>query len=385
MNPLPEPPRTGENARPGPPDHERTEPAVGDVVLPVARPRRPHPGFWAAVAWCVGFLIVTQVPGAVVSVGLAEYRMWSALPHARGTLPRFRFVPPTPEVLRQTMLPAMVVTEILVVGFSLAVIRAVVGRDWRRRLAVRLPGAAQVVLVLLAAPAFGVVGGGIHELAQALPSFKDLGLPGVQEFMEDIAGWPLGLAVLVIAVGPGIGEELWCRGFLGRGLVGRYGPVVGVLLTSLFFGLIHVDPPHAVAAACMGIGLHFVYLMTRSIWASMLLHFLNNSIGVLSASESASQFPVLGWIDRAGRVNPVLTYAASGLVLATAAWALFLGRARLVPTEGPGSIPWYPDYPGVAYPPAGTTTRVVRPWLGWVAWVLVAAALAVFAVAIYLA
>src|SRR5207249_3638911 len=104
-----------------------------------------------------------------------------------------------------------------------------------------------------------------------------------QESLEKMFGaLPWWYGVLVVGLAPGVSEELWCRGFLGRGLVGRYGPVAGVLLTSLFFGALHLDPPHVVATFCMGAALHVVYLFTRCLWLPILIHFLNNSLAVLT-------------------------------------------------------------------------------------------------------
>src|SRR4051794_15059965 len=42
------------------------EPPAG--ALPLApTPTKPHPGFWWSVLWCIGFLLVTQVPGAILA------------------------------------------------------------------------------------------------------------------------------------------------------------------------------------------------------------------------------------------------------------------------------------------------------------------------------
>src|SRR5262249_32646273 len=75
-----------------------------------------------------------------------------------------------------------------------------------------------------------------------------------------------------------VGEELCFRGFVGRGLVARYGPLRGVLITSLLFGLVHLEPVQASGAVILGLALHAVYLSTRSLWASIALHGFNNAM-----------------------------------------------------------------------------------------------------------
>jgi membrane protease YdiL (CAAX protease family) len=139
---------------------------------------------------------------------------------------------------------------------------------------------------------------------------------------------PWWLAMLAFAVGPAVNEELWFRGYLGRGLVGRYGPTAGVLLASLFFGLVHVHPVQAAYAALMGLWLHFAYRMTRSLWVPVLVHFLNNGLAVVAAL-------LAGGASAAADAPPAPSAAvlwgigvAAVAVLAAASWGLYKLRVR---------------------------------------------------------
>jgi membrane protease YdiL (CAAX protease family) len=81
----------------------------------------------------------------------------------------------------------------------------------------------------------------------------------VSDDVNWLSAWPesrtlLFLAIVIVAP---LSEEVFFRGFLGRGLVGRYGIVAGVTLTSLWFGLLHLDSlGKIVGATILGIGLH---------------------------------------------------------------------------------------------------------------------------------
>src|SRR5207247_6579582 len=120
-----------------------------------------------------------------------------------------------------------------------------------------------------------VVGGG----AVALVEYGlEVSEPSQQLVVDSNAQNPLWFTLLVLAVGAAVNEELFCRGFLGRGLVGRYGVVLGVLITSAIFGLIHGNVPQGIWAFVLGCSLHLAYLATRSLWVPMLLHFLNNAV-----------------------------------------------------------------------------------------------------------
>jgi membrane protease YdiL (CAAX protease family) len=363
-------------AGPAPTDRVAAEPAA-------ARP--PRPGFWAALLWCLVFLLL--VNGTVLAVAGAAFVVRSArgfrLPADAAQLPLAELLerPGVADALSDALAPALLIAEVLSVGFALGVIRLVVGREWPRLLALRRPGLHHVVLVLLALPAVLILPSGVAELAQrVLPS------AGNMEALKDLfRHWSWWFGVLVIGLAPGVGEELWTRGFLGRGLVGRYGWVAGVLLTSALFGLMHVDPPHAVATAVMGVWLHFVYVTGRSLWLPILLHFVNNALGVLVVLPAGPVVPGFQALERAAEQSPVLVYATASLLVAGVAWALYQSRARLVSVVPEGGVAWRPPFAGVEYPPAGSGTVVVRPWPDRRAAGLVAAAVVLFGLSVYLA
>jgi membrane protease YdiL (CAAX protease family) len=275
--------------------------------------------------------------------------------------------------MAKLLAPGLVAGEVVSILFGWLVLRLVAGKDWARKVALRRPGPAHLGLALLLFPALVYVGSGMGELAKRLvPSLIDL-----EETIKLLGYLPWWLAVLCIGFGPGIGEELWCRGFLGRGLVGHYGPVAGMVLTSVLFGLMHIEPRQVVYAPVMGLILHFVYWTTRSLWVPMLLHTLNNSLGILAASKDFPAIPLVKELDAAADQHPALVYGGAVVLLLAVCYALYQSRARLVAADGTGPPPWRPAYPGVEYAPPDSGTRVAHPPPSWVA---VAAALAGFAV-----
>jgi hypothetical protein len=199
--------------------------------------------------------------------------------------------------------------------------------------------------------------------------------------LNDVFGkfpWPL--TVLAVAIGPGVVEELWCRAFLGRGLSARYGILLGVLITSVLFALMHVDPSQLLGIALMGAYLHFVYFATRSIWAPILLHALNNGVAVLVVLALQS-----GKLDQMRAMPDVLLLAALALMI-FATVALWTGRAELQPTLAENdawweSDGWKPEYPGVSAPPPEANVRIGYTMMSPVALIFT---LASFAAVMYL-
>ena len=83
-------------------------------------------------------------------------------------------------------------------------------------------------------------------------------------------------------VGPA--EELAFRGFIQKGLENSFGPIKGLLIASILFGLPHIAnyPYNAVAASASGLVLGYVWQKTgQNTTATALIHGIYNSIGII--------------------------------------------------------------------------------------------------------
>jgi membrane protease YdiL (CAAX protease family) len=85
---------------------------------------------------------------------------------------------------------------------------------------------------------------------------------------------PANLVALVslVVVGPMV-EELVFRGTLFRAWRARWNPILALLASSALFGVIH---PLKVTTFFAAVTFALVYTRTRSMWASVLAHSLNN-------------------------------------------------------------------------------------------------------------
>ncbi len=157
----------------------------------------------------------------------------------------------------------------------------------REALALRPVHPAVWPAVLLGAPASLVVAHGVFQLA-------NLFLPVPQRLLESFSqqvippGYPLWLLLLLVAVVPGIGEELTFRGVLLYGLHRKYHPVVLTLVVGAIFGFFHVALFRLFPTAFLGVVLTALTLMTGSIFPAIVWHALNNATSVLLAINQAS-------------------------------------------------------------------------------------------------
>ena len=93
-------------------------------------------------------------------------------------------------------------------------------------------------------------------------------------------GWWYVLNIFLLALLPAVCEELVFRGVIFNGLRKNTKDVTAVLLSAFLFALMHGRLEQLVYPFILGIILGVVVLRTKSIVASMIVHFCNNLIVV---------------------------------------------------------------------------------------------------------
>ena len=91
------------------------------------------------------------------------------------------------------------------------------------------------------------------------------------------------ISLFVIALLPAIFEETFFRGGLQNFLTRWFkGPWVAIIFTSLIFSLIHLSYYGFIVRFSLGIILGFIFYYSKSLWLSILLHFLFNGVQVIA-------------------------------------------------------------------------------------------------------
>jgi membrane protease YdiL (CAAX protease family) len=129
----------------------------------------------------------------------------------------------------------------------------------------------------------------------------------ISQFEAELAGVrgrALAFAMLSFALAPGVAEELLCRGWLQRGLEIRYGAATAILLASLFFGALHLDPIYSFFAAALGLYLGSIAYLAGSVRPAIACHVANNAVAVIGVAllpEFGST--AMPWIAFAGAAS----------------------------------------------------------------------------------
>ena len=121
------------------------------------------------------------------------------------------------------------------------------------------------------------------------------------ELFENILnGQPLIISFISVSIFAPLFEEWLCRGLVLRGIL-KNGtkPLWAIIISALFFAIIHMNPWQAVPAFALGILFGYVYYKTGSLKLVMLMHFTNNTSALILSKIPAFKdidtiFEVLG-------------------------------------------------------------------------------------------
>ncbi len=143
------------------------------------------------------------------------------------------------------------------------------------------------------APRFGhiviavIIGAGAIYLNEALSFLNEAVFFGVDiqsnaTTAETIMDLSIPTMLIALAVIPPISEEFIMRGALLE-VWRRYSPIGAAILTSLLFALLHAAPSALIVYIGVGLLLAAVYLITRNVWLTVTVHFINNLFTALAA------------------------------------------------------------------------------------------------------
>jgi len=93
--------------------------------------------------------------------------------------------------------------------------------------------------------------------------------------------WEQFLCLIIVAIVAPLSEELYFRGFLYPAIGKVIGEFPAVILTSIFFSMLHFDLIRFIPIVIGGIWLNLLYIKTGSLYTSIIAHSVWNTIMVL--------------------------------------------------------------------------------------------------------
>ena len=161
-------------------------------------------------------------------------------------------------------------------------------------------------------------------------------MPEMPQWLEDTlkgltSGGSIWLNFLMVSIFAPFFEEWLCRGMILRGLLGnKVKPAWAIVISAVFFAVIHLNPWQAVPAFLLGCLFGFVYYKTGSLKLTMLMHFANNTFSLVMSNLDGFD-DVESWLDVLPGPRYWVIFAACILMI-----MLIIQAFRRIPQEHQG-------------------------------------------------
>lgn len=132
------------------------------------------------------------------------------------------------------------------------------------------------ILPLLLLVSIALVFGIISPLSYLIPMSESI----KQSLMETGNQRGIFTFILMVIAAPVL-EELIFRGIILDGLIMKYSPMKSILISSLLFGIVHLNPWQFLAGFILGIFIGWIYCKTKSLAYSIIIHSATNLCGYL--------------------------------------------------------------------------------------------------------
>ncbi|MBP7174644.1 MAG: CPBP family intramembrane metalloprotease [Thermoclostridium sp.] len=146
-------------------------------------------------------------------------------------------------------------------------------------------------------------------MSKLIPNWDLMGA-GVSEMFNASPWWQNFLGAVIIAP---LNEEFILRGLWLRGYTKHYKPWAGLVISSVIFGVMHMNLPQFVGATLSGLLLGWAYIKTKSIVLPIFIHAVHNSIALFGGVVSIPGFSVESttgyqplWFDALGLILVVV-------------------------------------------------------------------------------
>jgi uncharacterized protein len=148
------------------------------------------------------------------------------------------------------------------------------------------------------------------------------------ETMSVIVDAPFIMVLLAVVIVAPLFEEVMFRGIIYDALSKRMNVYISVIVAGLFFGIYHMNIFQGTYASLIGIVMGLSIIWTKSIWAPIIIHFVNNLVSVLLS------YSVIGeWLDLEKTLPIILCILIAITILPFSIYKLYQTYEKPIPEE----------------------------------------------------
>jgi membrane protease YdiL (CAAX protease family) len=267
-----------------------------DSFIHIPKPYKPAINYWGQLGILLGLTGVGMIVGFIVSIPI-----WTAMTHT-GLLQM------QTEIYNPKNADAIKVMQLVTTFFTFFIPAFFYARILNPKpfthLGFRKEATILQIVYILGITFFALIlGGALAELNEMIPVPKSwqVKFQGLEdEYMKEVMaiatmknGWEYFLSVIIIALIPAIFEEVIFRGALQQLLVKWFRNYwIAIIVTSIFFSAIHLSYYGFLTRAALGMILGLIFYYGKNIWLNILIHFLNNAVGVTELYLLSKKGPI---------------------------------------------------------------------------------------------
>ncbi len=137
-----------------------------------------------------------------------------------------------------------------------------------------------IVLTIITTSAAFVLVGLIAALQEMIRPHSEAYQEIWKAILREFHQLPLVFTLLLVAVLPGICEELLFRGFLLHGMQGKCSDTTAIIIVGVLFGIFHLDPYRLLPVSLLGMLFGYMVIKTGSLFTGIVAHCTNNAIAI---------------------------------------------------------------------------------------------------------
>lgn len=207
----------------------------------------------------------------------------------------------------------VIITQLIIVGIPIA---AAIYSKKNLKETFRIKktrGINYVAAVIMMAGAIMI---GVVISAVAGSIFKESGY-NVDISMESLIGDSFAVTLIIVAILPAICEELMFRGYILSAMEKGMKPKGALLLSAALFGIYHMSIVKFFTTGFLGLVICYVAYKTKSIFAGMVMHFINNGLSCVILYYPEQMEKVLPIIsqDKLSVVDTIVLVVAGATLL----------------------------------------------------------------------